>query len=323
MLEYYQFGAADIWLLPSGVAVPRPVRIGTSQDASVDFSSSTKMLQGRNRLPAAIADGALKISGKVKAAKFSLADLNSALLGAYGGGTSSTSTTQVSRDEGFPTGTAIPAAVTLNTSASTSSGSTLPFTATTGVAAGVSVSGANIAAGTTVLSLTSTSVTLSQAITGAVASGAAIVFGPSITVVNAATFVEDLGVMNAVTGVQMTPVASAPATGQYAVANGVYVFAVADVGKFVLPSYAFTQPTSGVTLPLYNQPMGVGLRFKMVFSSVLYTNAQTAAGTVLTLNNVGFEKFSLDFKNEDWVVPELDFNVADALGGWGSWSAPV
>ena len=116
MLEYYQFGAADIWLLPSGVAVPRPVRIGTSQDASVDFSSSTKMLQGRNRLPAAIADGALKISGKVKAAKCSLADLNSALLGAYGGGTSSTSTTQVSRDEGFPTGTALPAAVTLNTS---------------------------------------------------------------------------------------------------------------------------------------------------------------------------------------------------------------
>jgi hypothetical protein len=69
--------------------------------------------------------------------------------------------------------------VSLNTSALTNSGATLPFTSTAGVVAGAGVAGTNIPAGTTVLSFVpNTSVTLSNPISGSVASGAAITFGP-------------------------------------------------------------------------------------------------------------------------------------------------
>lgn len=71
-------------------------------------------------------------------------------------------------------------ASSLATSASTASGTVLPFTAVTGVSVGQTVSGTNIAAGTTVVSFTSTSVTLSTAITGTVASGATISFAQSL-----------------------------------------------------------------------------------------------------------------------------------------------
>jgi hypothetical protein len=70
----------------------------------------------------------------------------------------------------------------LETSAQTLSGVTLPFTDTTGVIVGQLVTGTNIAANATVLSfVANTSVTLSIAISGTVASGAAITFG-SLTV---------------------------------------------------------------------------------------------------------------------------------------------
>ncbi len=67
----------------------------------------------------------------------------------------------------------------LETSAQTLTGLTLPFTSTTGVITGQLVQGTNIASGSTVASFVAdTSVTLSLAITGTVASGAAITFGP-------------------------------------------------------------------------------------------------------------------------------------------------
>lgn len=80
---------------------------------------------------------------------------------------------------------ALPAPVSLTTSASTSSGATLPFTLTTGASAGMGAVGSNIPSGTTVLStVPNTSVTLSQNISGTVASGATITFGPSSLLAN-------------------------------------------------------------------------------------------------------------------------------------------
>jgi hypothetical protein len=67
----------------------------------------------------------------------------------------------------------------LEANAETLSGTTLPFDTTAGVLIGQLVQGTNIAAGSTVASLIAdTSVTLSLAITGTVAMGAAITFGP-------------------------------------------------------------------------------------------------------------------------------------------------
>src|SRR6185369_14385510 len=72
----------------------------------------------------------------------------------------------------------------------------------------------------------------------------------SVTVSNSATFVEDLGVIDTNTGLQMTRVASAPTTGQYSVAAGVYTFAVADNGHVVWINYSYT--TTGGKTVTYN-----------------------------------------------------------------------
>lgn len=75
--------------------------------------------------------------------------------------------------------------VQMPTSAATAANSNvLTFSATTGVVAGMNVSGTGIVAGTTVLATTSTTVTLSAASVAGVASGASITFAPDMTVDN-------------------------------------------------------------------------------------------------------------------------------------------
>jgi autotransporter-associated beta strand protein len=72
----------------------------------------------------------------------------------------------------------VAAGATLSTSGTTSSGGTvLNFASTTGLAVGQQVSGTNIAAGSYISSLTGTTVTLSTATSGAIASAASIIFG--------------------------------------------------------------------------------------------------------------------------------------------------
>lgn len=310
MLEQYAFGSGKAYMRPLGSAIAQPVQVSTLQEVSLDFDWSDKPLQGEYDAPAYIARGALKISGKIKSAKFSAKDLSQVVFGT----TPTSGTTLVASDEGLPNGITVPAPVTLETNASTASGSTLPFTSTTGVVVGQAVSGTNIAAGSVVQSLVvNTSVTLSEAITGAVASAAAIVFGPSITVTNAATFIDDLGVVNVNTGMQLTPVTSSPATGEYSVSNGTYLFAAADAtaGLVVAPSYEYSQSEAGSGFTYYAQPMGFRPTFKLVLSNQGLMNNPAYMGQPLTMTlwSVGINKFSLDFKNEDWIIPETDFSA--------------
>jgi hypothetical protein len=56
------------------------------------------------------------------------------------------------------------------------------------------------------------------------------------------TWVSDLGVLFYPSLVPMVLVGSNPATGQYSVSNGTYVFAAADNGKQVLVSYTYNAP---------------------------------------------------------------------------------
>src|SRR5208283_697884 len=58
-------------------------------------------------------------------------------------------------------------------------------------------------------------------------------------------FDANLGVAYASSGLQLTPVASSPAAGQYSVASGVYTFSSADAGKAVLITYSYTQSVAG------------------------------------------------------------------------------
>lgn len=129
-----------------------------------------------------------------------------------------------------------------------------------------------------------------------------------VTVANSATWVEDLGVINATTGLPMKKVASAPATGQYSVVAGVYTFAAADASVAVLISYTYTIAAAGQKLVVANQALGV----QPVFSVYLKTNYTAPNGvkySYLKLNACVSNKLTLPTKLEDFTIMELDFSA--------------
>jgi hypothetical protein len=136
-----------------------------------------------------------------------------------------------------------------------------------------------------------------------------------ITVVNAATFVTDLGVINAVTGIALTKVASAPATGQYSVnaATGVYTFAAADTTLAMLLSYTYTASSGATKITIANQLQGAAPTFQMNL-------AETYNSKVLNfqLNSCVANKLSFPLKNSDWTINDIEFQAfADAAGNIG------
>lgn len=135
-----------------------------------------------------------------------------------------------------------------------------------------------------------------------------------ITAVNGATFDTDLGVIDVLTGVSLTKVSSAPATGQYSVtAAGVYTFAAADTGKAVLIDYLYTATTGGTKIAISNQLMGTTPKFMGVFTAKVDTSIATLKLNVCTSN-----KFAFATKLEDHVIPEFDIEaMCDASGNLG------
>jgi len=81
------FGSGIFWGTPTQdafgnvLANPSPIRFGTAQDVSLDFSFDTKMLYGQSQFPVAVARGKGKITGKAKFGQFNGALLNSLLFG--------------------------------------------------------------------------------------------------------------------------------------------------------------------------------------------------------------------------------------------------
>jgi len=138
-----------------------------------------------------------------------------------------------------------------------------------------------------------------------------------LTVVNTATFVDDLGVINAATGIPFTKVAAVPAVGQYSVsAAGIYTFAAADTGKTVLFSYTYTIPTVGQKFVVKNELLG----FTPTFSAQFYTTFQGQQVSV-KINNATSSKFSFATKLEDFAIPDFEFSCfADAAGNVMTWS---
>lgn len=129
------------------------------------------------------------------------------------------------------------------------------------------------------------------------------------------TFLDDGGVVNSVTGINLQRVASGPTTSQYSVnlSTGVYTFATADTGNTVAITYTYTLASTGFSAVLANQLMGSSPAFKLVLSNTYNGNQIT-----LELYQVTSEKLTMDFKNTDWSVPEFDFqaytNAANNLG---------
>lgn len=142
----------------------------------------------------------------------------------------------------------------------------------------------------------------------------------TITPANAGTFVDDLGVVNAATGLPFTKVAAAPVAGQYSVnsTTGVYLFATADnvSGISVLISYTYTIPTLGEKIVVTNQLLGT----TPTFQSNLYTTFQGVAMT-LKIPNCTSSKLTFPTKLDDFVMPDFDFTIfADAAGNVATWS---
>lgn len=136
------------------------------------------------------------------------------------------------------------------------------------------------------------------------------------TVVNAATAVDDDGVLYATTGLPLTKVASAPAAGQYSVSLGVYTFNSGDAGKNILVNYTYTVSSTGQKFTVANQLLGTTPTFQALF----YTTFQGLAIS-LKLNNCTSSKLSFQTKLEDFVLPEFDFSCfADSSGNVMTWS---
>lgn len=149
--------------------------------------------------------------------------------------------------------------------------------------------------------------------------GSAIPASPyqvTITAPNSGTWSADLGVRDA-NGVPMTRVASAPATGQYSVAAGVYTFASADTGKTVFISYQYTATsTTAKKSTVKNLLMGQAPAFK----GDLYL-PYNGKSLIVTIPKCIASKFTIATKLDDFVVPEFDFSgFADESGNalyWG------
>jgi hypothetical protein len=136
------------------------------------------------------------------------------------------------------------------------------------------------------------------------------------TVPNSGTWSADLGVRTS-TGIQMTRVASAPATGQYAVTAGAYTFAAADVGTTAFINFQYTA-TSTVAKKSTIQSLPMG--YAPTFRTDVYIPFQ-GKSAIFTFNNCVSNKLSMASKLDDFMVPEIDFDIfADGSNNLGTYA---
>jgi hypothetical protein len=147
----------------------------------------------------------------------------------------------------------------------------------------------------------------------------------TVTVANAASYIDDLGVYYATgasAGNRFTRVTTPSSAGQYSVnlATGIYTFAAADASASLLISYLYTVSSAGRKLVLTNQFMGYTPTFKATFYTTKTTQS-TPAGLALVLNACTASKLSLPTKIDDYEIQEFDFSAfADATGAIGTLS---
>ena len=136
-----------------------------------------------------------------------------------------------------------------------------------------------------------------------------------VTVTNSATYKQDWGVRyasGANAGIPLTRVAASPAVGQYSVntSTGVYTFASGDTGAAVQISYTFTAAATGTQLNITNQFMGFAPTIQVLLQTVY-----NASQFNVLLYAVVASKLSFATKQEDFIIPEFDFEAfANAAG---------
>ena len=135
----------------------------------------------------------------------------------------------------------------------------------------------------------------------------------TITVTDGGDWRYDLGVFDNDTGLYMTRVATGatPATGQFKLdeSTGAYTFAAADTGHSITITYA-SDDASGSTVTYKNQLMGKQTKFGLT----LFSNFDDL-GFGIHLYGVVLGKMTFPFKNDDFAVPDIDFEgFADNSG---------
>lgn len=136
----------------------------------------------------------------------------------------------------------------------------------------------------------------------------------TVTVAQAATFLDDLGVYYAggtSPGFRFTRVTTPTIPGTYSVnlSTGVYTFAAADEGVAVKISYIYTSAT-GKSVVITNQIMG----FVPVFKGTFYTQKNTAGvsgALALILYACSSTRLALPTSLDNYTIQELDFSAYD------------
>lgn len=135
--------------------------------------------------------------------------------------------------------------------------------------------------------------------------------GAIVTVANSSLWSLDLGVIDTVTGIPMTRVAStAPSSGQYYVASGIYTLSSGTIsGKF---SYLYT-PATGQQVTMSNAAMGKIGNFTAVMNLLWGTEKSTIELYNCMMSDLGYATVL-----DDYTKPAFGFEAAtdatDTLG---------
>jgi len=133
----------------------------------------------------------------------------------------------------------------------------------------------------------------------------------TVTVANGATWVSDLGVTYAATGIALAKVATVTAIGQYSVAaGGVYTFYSGDASAAVKLNYVYTVVTALKQIAVTNQLIGTTPLFAAVFQSTFQGKAAT-----MMFNRCTSSKLNFSGKLDDYTIPEFDFSAFADDGG--------
>lgn len=129
---------------------------------------------------------------------------------------------------------------------------------------------------------------------------------------NAGTFLTDLGIVSAITGLPFKRVASAPAAGQYSLSGSTYSFNASDVGQAALRNYEYSIAAnpSNSQYSFDNDIMGLAPTFSYA-GQTLYQGKRL----VLNLTNCISGKMSLPQKNDDFALPDFEFEAFDNGAG--------
>ena len=124
------------------------------------------------------------------------------------------------------------------------------------------------------------------------------------TLPNAGVWVTDLGVTD-INNRPYTRVAVTPATGQYTVAAGAYVFAAADTGKTVFIAAQYTATSTVAQKIVVGNPL---IGATPTFRAEIYIPYQ-GKSLVVSLAACVSSKISLATKLDDYTIPEFDFTA--------------